>query len=70
MYKIICSVFICILLMSYCHQEIEAECCYRRGGLGRCYDGSVPTPFCGVRQCNLFGCQCSGGCRGIRRQII
>jgi len=28
-----------------------------------CKDGTKPTPYCGHRPCNVFGCNCGGGCR-------
>ncbi|TGZ79455.1 hypothetical protein EX30DRAFT_397042 [Ascodesmis nigricans] len=28
-----------------------------------CGDGTPPTPYCGYGQCNIFGCNCDGGCR-------
>lgn len=29
-----------------------------------CYDGDfVDGTYCGVGSCNLFGCNCNGGCR-------
>ncbi|KAF8884396.1 hypothetical protein BD779DRAFT_1801744 [Infundibulicybe gibba] len=28
-----------------------------------CNDGTKCTPYCGYGQCNIFGCNCDGGCR-------
>ncbi|KAF8884352.1 hypothetical protein BD779DRAFT_1537155, partial [Infundibulicybe gibba] len=30
---------------------------------GHCGDGTVCTPSCGYGPCNIFGCDCDGGCR-------
>lgn len=61
------------------YQEIEAECCSDsitvihkcfphsteyRCSHEICYDGSIlQTSYCGVGICNIFGCDCDGGCR-------
>jgi hypothetical protein len=29
----------------------------------RCYDCTPSTYYCGVGECNIFGCNCDGGCR-------
>ncbi|KAF8884353.1 hypothetical protein BD779DRAFT_1674168 [Infundibulicybe gibba] len=29
-----------------------------------CPDGTECTPYCGYGPCNVFGCNCDGGCRG------
>lgn len=33
--------------------------------LAKCYcgDGTLATPYCGYGPCNIFGCNCDGGCR-------
>ena len=28
-----------------------------------CEDCTVATPYCGYGSCNIFGCNCDGGCR-------
>lgn len=28
-----------------------------------CKDGTVRTWYCGYGPCNIFGCDCNGGCR-------
>ncbi|TGZ79457.1 hypothetical protein EX30DRAFT_342336 [Ascodesmis nigricans] len=28
-----------------------------------CADGTQGTPYCGYGPCNIFGCNCDGGCR-------
>lgn len=63
MYKTICFVFVCILLMSFFYQEIEAVSCCHPSAIGMCNDLTTPTPFCGVGPCNWLGCNCKGGCR-------
>lgn len=39
-----------IKVYKYCNSEI-------------CGDGTPPTPHCGKGPCNIFGCNCDGGCR-------
>ncbi|KAF8236672.1 hypothetical protein L208DRAFT_614043 [Tricholoma matsutake] len=31
-----------------------------------CLDGTPCTPYCGYGPCNIFGCNCDGGCRRRR----
>lgn len=39
-----------------------------------CYDGSIKAKrdqYCGVGPCNMFGCNCDGGCRrGMTREQV
>jgi hypothetical protein len=37
--------------------EVGSETTYR------CYDCTPSTYYCGVGKCNIFGCNCDGGCR-------
>ncbi|KAE8369269.1 hypothetical protein BDV27DRAFT_153149 [Aspergillus caelatus] len=30
---------------------------------GKCADGTLGTPSCAYGQCNIFNCNCEGGCR-------
>ena len=39
-----------------------AECCNPVSG-GICGDGTCGTPCCGYGKCNIFCCNCDGGCR-------
>lgn len=61
----------------------QAECCYSHcvkwvpdPELGRvcvvekCGDGTEPTPFCGYGPCNIFGCNCDGGCRKASKRRL
>ncbi|KAF8873524.1 hypothetical protein BD779DRAFT_1476976 [Infundibulicybe gibba] len=32
-----------------------------------CNDNTACTPNCGYGQCNIFGCNCDGGCRSSHR---
>ncbi|KAF2142729.1 uncharacterized protein K452DRAFT_297275 [Aplosporella prunicola CBS 121167] len=36
-------------------------CCNSKNG--NCGDGTRGTPCCGYRTCNIFCCDCGGGCR-------
>ena len=41
-----------------------ADCCYPVGNTPLCGDASiVATTYCGIGKCNVFGCDCDGGCR-------
>ncbi|RAQ62226.1 hypothetical protein COH20_003054 [Aspergillus flavus] len=42
--------------------ERTQDCCHADKN-GRCEDGTQGTPYCGYRSCNIFGCNCDGGCR-------
>jgi len=39
-----------------------ADCCNSNSS-GKCADGSCGTPCCGNGGCNIFCCNCDGGCR-------
>lgn len=39
------------------------ECCGSPVGTSRCEDNTFGTPCCGVGKCNVFCCNCDGGCR-------
>ena len=43
--------------------EVTGICCYGQFVGRYCKDCSIKTPYCGVGDCNFFGCQCIGGCR-------
>ena len=43
--------------------EVTGKCCYGQFVGRYCKDCSKKTPYCGVGDCNFFGCQCIGGCR-------
>ncbi|XP_035693723.1 uncharacterized protein LOC118427869 [Branchiostoma floridae] len=34
-----------------------------------CGDGTTSTPCCGHGKCNVFCCNCDGGCRGKKRTL-
>ncbi|KAF8872354.1 hypothetical protein BD779DRAFT_1573267 [Infundibulicybe gibba] len=49
-------------------QAASNDCCdcfkpnpFNPGGF--CADGTMCTPYCGYGPCNIFGCNCDGGCR-------
>lgn len=82
MFKIHLLLFIVTIVLLI--NECRAECCYgskvsycSKVGLRAiplscqktiCKDGTVTRGYCGVGTCNLFGCNCDGGCR--RAEII
>ncbi|XP_078689835.1 uncharacterized protein LOC144921080 [Branchiostoma floridae x Branchiostoma belcheri] len=35
----------------------------------KCRDGTEPTPYCGYGPCNMWGCNCKGGCRTKTRSV-
>jgi hypothetical protein len=56
---------------------VDAECCSATMdveyiGFGqmpsKCGDNTEPTPCCGYGPCNIFCCNCDGGCRSSRRR--
>jgi hypothetical protein len=57
--------------------KVDAECCsptndVQSGPFGgrptKCGDNTEPTPCCGYGGCNIFCCNCGGGCRHSRRR--
>lgn len=46
---------------------VDAECCPSYWSKLEkcivCLDYTPPRPYCGYGPCNLFGCNCDGGCR-------
>jgi len=55
--------FAIILLLAFVMHSpspANAFCCYCTD---QCLDGTPCTPYCGYGGCNLFGCNCGGGCR-------
>lgn len=61
------------LLAALCYMaaEVDAECCYipfhcsepNNVKKYRCLDCTESTVYCGLGKCNVFGCNCDGGCR-------
>lgn len=43
-------------------RPVTSECCRKVCG-GRCADSYADSVYCGVGNCNFFGCNCEGGCR-------
>ena len=37
--------------------------CCRSDGNGCCAGCTIGTPYCGYGSCNIFACNCDGGCR-------
>lgn len=77
MAKTIMATLICVVLFGVIAtiNLINAECCGpfpvwydttegQRKRADICYDGTkVDGYFCGHGKCNIFGCNCAGGCR-------
>ena len=55
------STLIAILVVVVVLRDVDAKCCY--SWFSRCGDCSRPTFYCEVGRCNIFGCNCDGGCR-------
>lgn len=53
----IAMVLLCVLEQS----QVEALCCHTDAN-SKCNDGSNGTPCCGKGSCNIFCCNCDGGC--------
>ncbi|CAF3819589.1 unnamed protein product [Rotaria sp. Silwood1] len=45
------------------NELFKGSCCYGNFFTNRCGDGTYGNPYCGRGQCNMFGCNCDGGCR-------
>ncbi|KAF9630114.1 hypothetical protein BFW01_g295 [Lasiodiplodia theobromae] len=46
-----------------------AHCCHVINENNECRDGSWGTPCCGQGGCNIFCCNCDGGCRSDNRKL-
>ena len=58
--------FVFIVLVSFIKESIEQNCCYSLTGdnVRYCQDGTrLKGHYCGYGPCNIFGCNCEGGCR-------
>ncbi|KZS90642.1 hypothetical protein SISNIDRAFT_468415 [Sistotremastrum niveocremeum HHB9708] len=44
----------------------RADCCE---GVELCPDCTEATPCCGYGKCNIFCCNCDGGCRGFKGKL-
>jgi hypothetical protein len=56
------SAVLTVVLLSIMSDSVTADCCYKVTNCC-CRDGTAGTPYCGVGRCNIFGCNCRGGCR-------
>lgn len=69
LFGVLILVFVVTVLMV---GETSAVCCQSQGGTyspKTCRDGTGPTPCCGRGKCNIFCCNCDGGCRERSRII-
>ena len=60
--RVIFAAILCAFVLVDKSMRTNAVCC-RAGGSGRCDDGTTGTPCCGYGKCNIFCCNCDGGCR-------
>lgn len=71
------SFFVCFFIISQCYflSTVRCDCCptmtYENCdavgsdgfGYNKCGDCTDGTPYCGYGPCNIFKCNCDGGCR-------
>ncbi|XP_017494015.1 PREDICTED: uncharacterized protein LOC108382126 [Rhagoletis zephyria] len=51
--------------------QVNGDCCHvpykctepDNKKVSRCYDCTEASVYCGIGKCNVFGCNCDGGCR-------
>ena len=64
------------LIMSMLNCQVEGDCCYMAAYsypnlYGYCADASlVSGQYCGKGDCNIFGCNCDGGCRYWPSKVV
>lgn len=67
--KTMSLVYVVAIVMILTIRQVQSECCPSvqlpsGRGLLICYDGRpIVGWYCGVGPCNMFGCNCEGGCR-------
>ncbi|XP_078609213.1 uncharacterized protein LOC144880728 isoform X1 [Branchiostoma floridae x Branchiostoma japonicum] len=71
---------LCALLTVLMVDQADSVCCYptplcigfntNNQCKGRCQDGTSGSPYCGKGGCNIFGCNCYGGCRHSKRDVL
>lgn len=54
-------VFIALICLMFSYQ-VQAVCC-SASYFDMCADGTAGTPCCAYGGCNIFCCNCDGGCR-------
>lgn len=59
------EILIPVLNAECCYNSVvQYECKYGKCEAAFCSDGTrVRGRYCGYGECNLFGCNCDGGCR-------
>ncbi|CAG7822658.1 unnamed protein product, partial [Allacma fusca] len=55
------------LALVLCISHVMSFCCKASGDIGKCGDGTEPTPCCATQRCNILCCNCDGICRGSSR---
>jgi hypothetical protein len=70
MKQIILTIILLSIILMSTIKPLKSECCKsqitcrkNRLNLHYCDDCSESSPYCGLGKCNLFGCNCDGGCR-------
>ncbi len=70
MKQIILTIILLSIMLMSTIKPSKSVCCKYQITCGRkgfnshyCEDCSESTPYCGLEKCNLFGCNCDGGCR-------
>ncbi|KAK6516004.1 hypothetical protein TWF281_004594 [Arthrobotrys megalospora] len=58
------------ILLALTWATFTAAVCCDTDGIGRCDDGTLGTPCCGNGECNVFCCNCDGGCRTTRKSDV
>jgi hypothetical protein len=76
--RIILAVTILVVVALQLATKVDAACCSANkdlqynNGVGfiytKCGDDTKPRPCCGYGACNIFCCNCNGGCRSSRRR--
>jgi hypothetical protein len=62
--KLVQFILLLIFVVAQLPSAVESVCCYIAWESGRCADGIFPPYLCcGKGDCNVFCCNCDGGCR-------
>ena len=56
------AIYFLLTCLTFLIEEVYGDCCYVADP-APCADGTAGTPYCGYGKCNIFGCDCDGGCR-------
>lgn len=65
------ELFIIVLAIVSVFVQVNAECCFDLRVYRICWDGSnLNGYYCGYGPCNIFGCNCEGGCRTNSKKTV